>query len=543
MTNFKKKLAATSLAAVIGFAGLPFLTGTADAARPGFDSKKVGGKVVLTTFADAVRLIPYTTSDSASSRIQGMIFDALLTVDIKGNPIPSLATSYSYDKSKLTYTFKLRKGVKFHDGKLMTADDVVFSYQMYTDPKTINSYVKDFETIKQVKKVDTYTVQIILKEKDPLILTNTFVNAAILPKHQFKNGIKDYNTNNYIHRHPIGTGAFKFKEWKSDERIVVTANKDYWDGRPYMDQVITEVLPDANVETINLLKGDVDFVEALNPQSLSQVSKNKNLKIQPYSIGRFDYVGFNESKAPWNNENFRKGLAYGLDRQSMVSKLYLGKATLASGPMHPLIPQNNPSVKPLPFDLKKAAEYLEKAGYHKKDGKLIGPDGKQLTLEFAYNNGNTIRQKAALLAQQNWGKLGIKVTPRSYEWSIFLDKYKEGKLDCFILGWSGYDANVEHSGFFHSTAMPPQGNNNNRINDPQIDKYLDDYKSEEDRSKRIKIYQAMHKYMADHETLIWTYHPKSNAGMDKDLKNVKISMSTAFFNLQDWYWGVASKRK
>ncbi|MDP4163168.1 MAG: ABC transporter substrate-binding protein [Bacillota bacterium] len=542
MKNFKKKLAVTSLATVIGFGGL--LTTGASAARPGFDPHKVGGKVIISTFADAVRLIPFTTNDSASNRLEGMIYDALLNQDINGNVIPSLATKWSYDSKHLTYTFDLRKGVKFHDGKLMTADDVVFSYSMYTNPKSINTYITDFESIKTVKKVNDYRVQIVLKHKDPLILVNVISGAAILPKHQFPKGLDDYNNNNYIHRHPIGTGAYKFKDWKADERIVLEANKNYWDGRPYLDQVITEVLPDSNVEAINLLKGDVDFVESLNASTLPQVAKNKNLKILNYDQGRFDYVGFNESKAPWNNENFRKGLAYGLDRQSIVSKIYLGKATLSSGPMHPKIPQNNPSVKPLPYDVKKAMEYLNKAGYTKKsDGKLYGPNGKPVELEFSYNNGNKTREKYALVAQQDWAKLGIKVTVRSYEWSVFLDKLAKGQLDCFILGWSGYNANVEHSGFFSSTALPPDGNNNNFIQDKNIDKFLSDYKNEEDRNKRIKIYQAMHKYMADHEILIWSHHPKLSAGINKDLKGIKISLSTAYFNINDWYWAKASERK
>lgn len=544
MKKFASKFLALTAAAAVLFAGFGALP--ADAARKGFDPKKVGGKLVISSFADAVRLTPYTVSDSASFDIIGMVYDALLSVDFYGNPIPALAEKYTFDSKTNTYTFYLRKGVKFHDGKPMTAKDVVFSYEMYTHPKSINPYKGDFSSIASVKALNDYTVQIKLKEKDVFFLNNVAVNAAIMPKHQFPKGIDDFNSNNKIHRNPIGTGPFKFKEWRSAERIVVTANTSYWDGRPYMDEVIYRIVPDSNVEVLNLIKGTVDFVSVITPDKLATVSKEKNVKTVTYDYGRFDFVGFNLKKEPWNDKNVRLALAYGLDRPSIVSKILLGKAYLSSGPMHPKIPQNNPNVKPLPYDPAKANQLLDQAGWKKGPDGIRQKNGKKLVLEFAYNQGNKVREKIALLAQQNWGKLGVKVTPRSYEWSIFLDKYRDGVLDCFFLAWGGYDTNVEHYGFFHSSQIPTAtfpGNNRNRVDDPYIDKILEDYKQESDRNKRIKMYQDLHKYMADNEILIWSHHPRQTAGMNKDLAGYKFPIFNELWNLIDWYWANPAKRK
>lgn len=546
MKNVRSKLISTALVAAISFAGIPSLHSDA-AVRKGFDPKKVGGKVVMTTFADAVSLTPLNSSDSASIRVTGFVYDALMSLDPSGNAIPDLATSYKFDKKTLTYTFNLRKGVKWHDGKPFTANDVKFSYDLYMNPNAHNNYSSLFDAIKSTSAPNDYTFVVKLKEKDVLFLENTIAATPIIAKHQFPNGVKDYNDNNKIHRNPIGTGPFKFKEWKSNERIVVSANKDYFDGRPYLNEIVVKVLPDANVEALNLIKGDVDFVESVTPGLKSQVAKDKDVKMKSYDYGRFDFIGFDESKKPFNNENFRKALAYGLDRKSIVSKIQLGNAYLGSGPMHPKIPQNNPNVKPLPYDTKKALDLLEKAGYTKKGDTLYDSSGKAVKLEFAYNNGNKTRQAIALLAQQNWAKLGIKVTPRAYEWSIFLDKYAKGDLDCFALGWGGYDANVDHYQFFHSSGIPTAANpglsNRNRVNDPNIDKMLEQYKQEENRSKRIAIYQKLHQYMADHEILIWTYHPKLTMAYDKDLAGIKTTISSTVYNPQDWYWSKASKRK
>lgn len=545
MKNVKSKIVSTALAASVVLAGLPALHSDAASARKGFDSKKVGGKVVISTFADAVSLTPLNSSDSASADITSLVYDGLLTINKSGAVVPALATSWK--KSGLTYTFTIRKGVKWHDGKPFTAKDVKFSYDMFMNPKAENNYASLFDAVKSTKLINDYSFQITLKEKDVLFLENTVASAPIMPKHQFPKGVEDYNNNNKIHRNPIGTGPFKFKEWKSNERIVVTANKSYFEGRPYLNEVITKVLPDANVEALNLIKGSVDYVESLTPKLLAQVKKDKDTTTKSYDQGRFDFIGFNSAAKPWNNEKFREALAYGLDRKSIVSKIQLGRAYQGSGPMHPKIPQNNDGVKALPYDVKKAAALLKEIGYEKRGNTLYDKDGKAVKLEFAYNNGNKTREAVALLAQQNWAKLGIKVTPRAYEWSIFLEKYAAGELDCFALGWGGYDANVDHYQFFHSSGIPSKANpslsNRNRVDDKTIDKLLEQYKQEESREKRIKIYEQLHKYMSDHEILIWTYHPKLTMGYDEDLGGVEASISNDKFSIIDWYWKDAKKRK
>lgn len=536
------RITAISLAAVLLFSVLGATS--AAAARKGFDPNKVGGKIVLTSFSDPVIFIWNRASDSASIDLMGMMFESLVKSDFNGQPIPGLATSWKFDKPSLTYTFNLRKGVKWHDGKPFTSKDVKATFDMYIDPDSVNTYKTDYESIQSVTIVDDYTVKFKLKENNVFFLTGGPASAgAILPAHHFPNGVKDYNAkNSKFGRNPIGTGPFKFKEWKTAERVVLVANKDWWDGRPYLDEIVTRILPDANVEALNLIKGDVDFVEKLNPRTLSEVAKNKNLKTITYDEGRFDYVGWNNKNPIFADKKVRQAMNYALDRQAIVSKIYLGKAYLGTGPMHPTLPQENKNVKPYPYDLKKAAELLDEAGWKKGSDGIRTKDGKKLELEVTYNNGNTNRQKIAQVFAADLKKLGIKANVRGYEWSLYLDKYLKGELDMFVLAWGGYDgATLEHKGFFHSSAIPDlekgtAGNNRMRVDYPKVDKILEDYLTEEDASKRIKLYQELHAFLAEEAVAAFTHHPKNTAGMNKNLMGVKISMASSFFNIEDWYW-------
>ncbi|WP_274363295.1 ABC transporter substrate-binding protein [Paenibacillus thermotolerans] len=542
MKKFLTKLAALMLTAALVFSVIG--ASSAGAVRPGFDPKKVGGKVVLTSFSDPVILIWNRASDSASNDIMGFVHEALVGADINGQPIPALATSWSFDKPSLTWTFNLRKGVKWHDGKPFTAKDVKFSMDMYTHPDTLNTYRADYESIESTTIVNDYQVKIKLKENNVFFLTGGPASVgAILPAHLFPNGIKDYNANNSkFGRHPIGTGPFKMKEWKTDERVVLEANKDWWQGRPYLDEIVIRILPDSNVETLNLIKGDIDFVYSLNARTLSEVAKDKDLKTLTYDYGRFDYVGWNNDNPIFKDKNVRLAMNYAYNRQAIVSQIFLGKAFPGTGPMHPKLPQENKDVKPYPYDLKKAAELLAAAGYKKGSDGILAKDGKKLELEISYNTGNVNRQKMAQVLAADLKKLGVKTTVRGYEWSLYLDKYKKGELDMFVLSWGGYDgATLEHYGFFHSTAIPTAengwaGNNRLRVHYPEVDKMLEKYLVTENPAERIKIYQEMHKFLADEAITIFSHHPRQTAGMNKNLMGVKISMSNYYFNIHDWYW-------
>jgi peptide/nickel transport system substrate-binding protein len=511
--------------------------GSAASFRKGFDPKKAGGDLVFSSFADATRLTPNTVSDAVSNRIIGFMFDALVSTDKQNKIIPSVATSWKIENNSKRYTFNMRKDVKWHDGKPLTAHDVVFSFQMYQHPDSINPYKGSINMISKVTAKDNYTVVFDLKDPSPLFLYT--VGQAIIPKHKFPNGVKSFNDSSF-HRKPVGSGPYIFKEWKTAQRIVVTANKNYWDGRPYMDTITMKILPDANVEVVNLLKGQVDFIESVDPKMVGQVSKNKSLKVTKYDTGRYDFIGLNTEDPKFSDMRVRQALQYGLNRKSIVDSVMLKNAVVASGPIHPLESPYNHAVKPYAYDVKKANSLLDAAGWKMTSSGYREKDGKTLEFEIAYNNGNKVRENIAKIAQQDWKKIGVKATPRSWDFSIELEKIDSGEIDAYILAWT-LGTNPDKYGLWHSSQIP--ANNNQRIKDSRVDQIMEAFRKEPSQSKRDALYKELHKILNEKAYSLWTHHPKGFAGMDKDLAGVEFSLYSRWYNFSDWYWKDAKKRK
>lgn len=532
-----KKTAAVILAATVLFSGFSAFN-TAEAARAGFDPKKVGGKVTISFSTDANKLLAGTTTDAYSARVQALIYDSLVATDQQGKIIPSVATKWDVTSDGKQYTFYLRKDVKFHDGKPLTADDVIFTYDILSNKDSIYSYKSNFDLIDKVEKIDNYTIRVKLKDRDVFFLYN--FSFGILPKHLLPKGVDDFNNNTKLHRNPIGSGPFKFKEWKTAERIVLTANKDYWDGRPYMDEVIFKILPDTNTEVINLLKGNTDFLESVQAKSIQEVTKDKDLKVMKYDRASFNFIGWNMLDPIFSDTKVRQALTYALDRKTLLEKLNLNNGTLASGPFPPQLSMYDKNIKPYPYDVNKANQLLDQAGWKMGSDGYRVKNGKVLEFEFSYPSSSKLSTDVAKQAQQMWKKIGVKATPRAYDFQIMLEKMDARELQMWIMAWNlGVDG--DQYGLWHSSEAPDtkngkEGLNSSQVNDPRVDKILEQYRVEPDAKKRDELYKQLHKIMNEEQYNLFLWYPKGTAGMNKKLAGVKFTLWNRYWNVIDWYW-------
>jgi peptide/nickel transport system substrate-binding protein len=250
-----------------------------------------GDTIIEASIGDASYLNPILASDSASGDINGYVYNGLVKYDKNLKLVGELAESWDISEDGLVITFHLRKNVNWHDGEPFTSKDVKFTYEKLVNPNTRTPYASDYLMIDRLEIVDPYTVKIIYKE--PFSPGLESWGMGIISQHIFEKG--DFN-NHPANRHPIGTGPYRFVEWKTDERIVLEANEDYFEGRPYIDRIIYRIVPDQAVQFLELRKGTIDTMgltpDQFQKEAVSKEFLDKFNKFRYPSFG-YTYFGYN----------------------------------------------------------------------------------------------------------------------------------------------------------------------------------------------------------------------------------------------------------
>lgn len=493
-----------------------------------------GDTMIEATIGDASYLNPVLSSDSASGTVNGLVYNGLIKYDKNINLIGDLASSWEVSKDGLTITFHLRKNVKWHDGEPFTAEDVKFTYEKLVDPKVMTPYASDFERIKKLETPDPYTVKVIYKEPFSPALESW--GMGIIPKHIFSNG--DFN-NHPANRKPIGTGPYKFVDWKTDERIVLEANPDYFEGRPYINRVMYRIIPDAAVEFLELKRGSVDSM-GLTPdqyqrEAISKKFLEKFNKFRYPSFG-YTYFGFNLLNPLFKEKKVRQAIAYAINKQEIIDGILLGLGQECTGPFPPASWAYNHNVKKYEFNPEKAKKMLEECGW--KDSNLDGildKEGKNFEFTITTNQGNKTRELCAIMIQQRLHDVGIRAKVRILEWSSFIHQYIDNKkFDAVILGWSlGRDPDLYS--IWHSSQTGNGQYNFASYKNPEVDKLLEEGRRIFDKEKRKGIYQKIHAILAEDQPYIFLYVPDALVVMHNRFHGIEVAPLGIGHNFIKWY--------
>ena len=394
------------------------------------------------------------------------VFDALTELQRDGQMNPRLAESWTYSNDLLEWTFKLRKGVKFHDGSDFTADDVTFTVnRVLNDKKTpLRTFLK---LVKSIEKVDDYTVKFTLVQ--PYAIFHRQISAVnMMSKAYFdKAGDDGYA------KKPVGTGPYKFVEWIKDDRMVLEANENYWRGAPAIKKATFRPIPSEASRSSALLSGEVDLVPALPPSLLDQMKASPNLKAGVAPNFRVIFVAFNVSKPPFDNPLIREAVDVAIDRASITDKLLrgLGKPT---GIMVP--PMNigyDPSFKPVAYNPEGAKALVKEAGYK----------GEVITIQYPNNNIVMANEVVQAIAGYMTAA-GLKVEVRPMEFTAFFPLWLQSKIDSmyfFAFGSSLYHAESV------LTSMYEQDSNAHFKTDMEIDRLLKAQRAETDLVKQKQL--------------------------------------------------------
>lgn len=460
---------------------------------PATEETQAGGHFVFVTGADAPTLDPHGMNDTATSNATSQIFERLTDYAADGSVYGLLATEFSA-LDELTWEFKLREGVKFHDGSDFTANDVKASIERLISPDTASPRAFILNMVEEVVIVNDHTVHI-----------KTNIPFAPLPAHLAHNAgsiipaasiEEEDNGGKTISENPIGTGPFKLTTWDRGAEIKMERNEDYWGEKTKLDTLSFVVVPEDATRIAMLETGEANavLVGAPDVQRVEAMSQLDTVRIHGT---RMDYLGFNMNKAPYDNMKVRQAIAMAVNKDDIVYGILDGQGVPAVGPLAPTVNGNYQGLTPIPFDVDGAKELLAEAGFE---------NGFSTTIFV--NEGNKARADIAELVQHQLGQIGITVDIRIVEWGAFLEQTAAGEHELFILGWTTVTGDADYGlyALFHSTQHGSPGNRSFYSND-RVDELLDFARSEADQAKRNDAYKEISEILVEEAPMVYLQHP------------------------------------
>lgn len=499
-----------------------------------------GDAFVSASIGDARTLVPILASDSASGDITGMVFNGLVKYDKDIQLVGDLAGSWDIEEEGLAIVFHLRKDVRWHDGRPFTASDVSFTYQRLIDPNVRTPYSGDFERIKSLEVIDDYTVKVTYKE--PFAPGLASWGMSIMPRHLLEK--EDLSTTKFARR-PVGTGPYKFKSWRTQEKIELVSNHDYFEKRPYIDRYIYRVIPDAATIFLELQTQGVDSAGLSPLQFIRQTDtpffKKNYQKFRLPSFG-YTYLGYNLRNPKFQDPRVREALNYAVDKQEIIDMVLLGFGRIGTGPFIPDSWAYNKEVEPVPFDPQKARELLGEAGWldTNADG-WLDKEGEIFEFTIITNQGNEERAKAAQIIQRRLKDIGIKVKIKIIEWSVFLTEFiDKRKFEVVLLGWS-LSRDPDNFDIWHSSKTKEGEFNFISYKNEEVDRLLLEARQTFDQQERKRAYHRIHALIYQDQPCMFLYVPDSLTALHRRFQGVEPAPIGIGYNFI--YWWVSKNRQ
>ena len=434
---------------------------------------------------DSVSLDPAIVTDGESFKVTQNVFETLLNFGPQDTTIhPSLAKEWEVSDDGLSYTFYLEEGVKFHDGTPFNAEAVIKNVNRWKagtaeDFYYFNSMFKaeGADIITDVVAEGDYTVIFKLSRPQAPFLKNLAMSPfGIASPTAFE---KDGDA---FGDHPVGTGPFKFVEWKRNDSITIEKFADYWQaGYPKLDKVIFSVYPDNSARLNALIAGEIDLADGINPSDSGMIESNSELQLIERPSMNIGYLGLTNTRKPFDNVLVRQAVNYAIDKQAIVDAFFQGRAQVATNPMPPSISGYNDSIEPYPFDPEKAKALLAEAGY---DGTPIELWAMPVPRPYMPDGA-----KVAEVIQKYLEDVGIPSKIVTFEWATYLEKTKNGEADAFMLGWTGDNGDADN--FIYTLLDQDNIGSNNYAyySNDEVHDLLIAAQSETDENVRIDLYK------------------------------------------------------
>ncbi|GAA3402630.1 peptide-binding protein [Paenibacillus hodogayensis] len=496
-----------------------------------------GGEITTAYLGDPQGFIRFWATTTTSAELIELVTSSLYRFDEKQDIVPDLAVGQPvFSDDKLTMTIKIRNDAKFTDGQPVTADDVVFTYNIpinadYTGPRK-----GTFEKMQKIEKVDDTTVKITFKEPHAGYIDMMVYN--ILPQHLLKDvPVKEMDKSPYF-KNPVGSGPYKLAEWKQGQYLSFVRNENYYGGKPAIEKITAKIVPDANAMMAQLQTGEINViaVPADNLAAIEQFAKtNGKIKLQKGIVaGQYLFVGWNLTNPLFQDKKVRQALTMAIDRKGIVESVVEGQGQVVNSQTSPSYWTYTDNVPKFEFNVEKAKQLLAEAGWKDTNGDgILDKDGKNFEFEMQVNQGNKVREKGVTVVQQQLKKVGINVTPRVVESSAFTKNFQGKNFESIYYGWA-ISGDPNPKGIWHSSEIA-KGLNTVSYSNPEVDKLIDEDLNTFDKAKRKEILNKVDALIAEDQPYTFLYSPTVTMAYPSNLEGFSPNRDS-LKDVAKWYF-------
>ena len=491
------------------------------------DEAAAGGDLIIAELSDASSLDPHGSNDVPSSNVQSNLYETLVNRDANGELVPGLAESWN-QVDDLTWEFKLKQGVTFHDGEAFNAEAVKASFDRLLDPEVASPRAFLFEMVTEVKAVDESTVQFVTEYPfSPLLAHLTHNGGSIISPKAIE---EDYaamkadssvKAGSVIGTNPVGTGPFKFESWTPGTEIKLVKFAEYAGTPVHIDSVTFKVVPESATRVAELQSGFAHIIGAVEPGQVANVNGFDGASVLETASSSLTYLGFNTQKEPFNDPKVRQAISKAIDRPTLIEGIYEGYGIPAISPLAPGIFGYTEDVTSMAHNMDEAKALLAEAGY---------ADGFKTTI---WTNDNPARQQVAIVLQEELKKLNIQAEIEVMEFGSYLEKTAAGEHDMFILGWSNPTGDADYGlyALFHSSQHGDPGNRS-FYSSEKVDELLEKGRREADPAAREAIYKEALQLISDESPMAFVLHPYTLTGVSDKVSGFNVG-TDSIYQLRD----------
>ncbi|GAB5047388.1 ABC transporter substrate-binding protein [Thermodesulfovibrio sp. TK110] len=468
--------------------------------------------IVIALDSEPNRINPLFLTDLNSHMISNIVFKGLVRINEKGVPEPELAKSWEIKNNGLEIVFHLRENVYWHDGEKFKAEDVIFTYELLISPQVASPKKGVLGPVKEIKILNPHAIAVIYKEPYGSVLESWSI--GILPWHIGKKVLEPS-----FDKAPVGTGAFKLEKWNKGQFIILKAFDKFYSGKPKINKFILKFIPDTTTKYLELKSGKIDVAELPSYIKTDELDNQFN----KYKADSFRYTcfGFNLNKHPFNDEKFRKAVAYSINKEEIINSV-LKEGRISLGPYPASTWYFNPEVKPYPYAPEKSKEILKNTGI------------SSLKFSLSVNSENKELQRVAQFIQHNLKNIGIETDIKLYDWQTFRHRMIEERAFDAVLLSRAYLWDPDIYDLWHSSKTGKGQWNFFSFKDKEVDSLLERGRKTLNFNERQRIYRELHRLIYEKQACIFLYETPLVFYANKKIGGIAPDPRGMLYGIENW---------